>query len=72
MQIIDIFHNCPEEQQEQQQQSDPKDLGSKFPRSKKILKNRVSNRHYFSKQESRAQIYRAIIPLCSRFHEIVL
>ena len=32
MQIIDIFHNCPE--QEQEQQSDPKDLGSKFPRSK--------------------------------------
>ena len=32
MQIIDIFHNCPEQQQ--QQQSDPKDLGSKFPRSK--------------------------------------
>ena len=29
MQIHDIFHNCPE-----QQQSDPKDLGSKFPRSK--------------------------------------
>ena len=29
MQIIDIFHNCPEE--EEQQQSDPKDLGSKFP-----------------------------------------
>ena len=34
MQIIDIFHNCPEEQEEEQQQSDPKDLGSKFPRSK--------------------------------------
>ena len=33
MQIKDIFHNCPE-QQEQQKQSDPKDLGSKFPRSK--------------------------------------
>ena len=31
---LDIFHNCPEEQ-EQQQQSDPKDLGSEFPRSKK-------------------------------------
>ena len=35
MQIIDNFHNCPEEEQ-QQQQSDPKDLGSKFPRSKKV------------------------------------
>ena len=35
MQISDIFHNCPEqEQQEQQQQCNPKDLGSKFPRSK--------------------------------------
>ena len=34
MQIFDIFHNCPEQEQ-QQQQSDPKDLGSKFPRSKK-------------------------------------
>jgi hypothetical protein len=33
MQIFDIFHNCPEQEQEQQQ-SDPKDLGSKFPRSK--------------------------------------
>ena len=30
MQINDIFHNCPEQQE---QQSDPKDLGSKFPRS---------------------------------------
>ena len=36
MQINDIFHNCPEQQQEEQQQSDPKDLGSKFPRSKKM------------------------------------
>ena len=36
MQIHDIFHNCPEQQQEEQQQSDPKDLGSKFPRSKKM------------------------------------
>ena len=38
MQIIDIFHNCSEEQeqeQEQEQQSDPKNLGNKFPRSKK-------------------------------------
>ena len=35
MQINDIFHNCPEQQQQQEQQSDPKDLGSKFPRSKK-------------------------------------
>ena len=35
MQINDIFHNCPE-QQEEQQQSDPKDLGSKFPRSKNV------------------------------------
>ena len=35
MQISDIFHNCPEEQQqEQEQQCNPKDLGSKFPRSK--------------------------------------
>ena len=34
MQINDIFHNCPEQQQQQEQQSDPKDLGSKFPRSK--------------------------------------
>ena len=33
MQISDIFHNCPEEQ-EQEQQCNPKDLGSKFPRSK--------------------------------------
>jgi hypothetical protein len=32
MQIFDIFHNCPELEQ---QQSDPKDLGSKFPRSKR-------------------------------------
>jgi hypothetical protein len=31
MQISDIFHNCPEEQQ---QQCNPKDLGSKFPWSK--------------------------------------
>jgi hypothetical protein len=36
MQIFDIFHNCPEQEQ-QQQQSDPKDLGSKFPRSKNIF-----------------------------------
>ena len=35
MQINSIFHNCPEQQQ-QEQQSDPKDLGSKFPRSKTI------------------------------------
>ena len=35
MQIKDIFLNCPEQQQEQQQ-SDPKDLGSKFPQSKSI------------------------------------
>ena len=37
MQIIVIFHNCPEqeEEEEQQQQSDPKDLGSKFLRSKR-------------------------------------
>ena len=28
-----VFHNCPEQQQ-QEQQSNPKDLGSKFPRSK--------------------------------------
>ena len=35
MQINDIFHNCPQEQQ-QQQQSNPKDLGSKCPRSKTI------------------------------------
>jgi hypothetical protein len=35
MQISDIFHNCPEqEQQQEQQQCNPKDLGSKFPRSK--------------------------------------
>ena len=34
MQIIDIFHNCPEE--EEQKQSDPKDLGSKFPWSKNV------------------------------------
>ena len=34
MQINDIFHNCPDQQQQQEQQSDPKDLGSKFPRSK--------------------------------------
>ena len=27
MQIDDIFHNCPQEQQEQQQ-SNPKDIGS--------------------------------------------
>ena len=33
MQINHIFHNCPEQQQ-QEQQSNPKDLGSKFPRSK--------------------------------------
>ena len=33
IQISDIFHNCPEQEQEQQQ-SNPKDLGSKFPRSK--------------------------------------
>jgi hypothetical protein len=38
MQIHDIFHNCPEQQQEEQQQSDPKDLGSKFPRSKSYQK----------------------------------
>ena len=38
MQINDIFHNCPQEQQ-QQQQSNPKDLGSKCPRSKKKLKS---------------------------------
>ena len=37
MQISDIFHNCPEqEQQQEQQQCKPKDLGSKFPWSKKI------------------------------------
>ena len=37
MQISDIFHNCPEEeQQEQEQQCNPKDLGNKFPRSKII------------------------------------
>ena len=35
MQINDIFHNCPE-QQEQQQQGNPKDLGSKFPWSKNV------------------------------------
>ena len=35
MQINDIFHNCPEQQQQEQQQSNPKDLGSKFPRSKR-------------------------------------
>ena len=33
IQISDIFHNCPE-QEEEQQQSNPKDLGSKCPRSK--------------------------------------
>ena len=33
LKIRDIFHNCPE--QEQQQQSNPKALGSKFPGSKK-------------------------------------
>ena len=33
MQISDIFHNCPEEEQ-QEQQCNPKDLGSKFPWSK--------------------------------------
>jgi hypothetical protein len=32
MQISDIFQNCPEQQEEQQ--SNPKDIGSKFPRSK--------------------------------------
>ena len=31
MQINDIFHNCPQEQQ----QSNSKDLGSKCPRSKR-------------------------------------
>ena len=36
MQISDIFHNCPEQEQ---QQCKPKDLGSKFPWSKK-KKNR--------------------------------
>ena len=35
MQINDVFHNCPQEQQEQQQ-SNRKDLGSKCPRSKTI------------------------------------
>ena len=34
MQISDIFHNCPEQEQQEQQQCNPKDLGSKFPRSK--------------------------------------
>ena len=34
MQIIDIFHNCQEQQHQQQQQSDPKDIGSKFPGQK--------------------------------------
>ena len=29
-----IFHNCPQEQQQQHQQSNSKDLGSKCPRSK--------------------------------------
>ena len=37
MLIKDIFHNCPEQQEQQEQeQSVPKDLGSKFPRSKSM------------------------------------
>ena len=45
MQINDIFHNCPEQQQ--QQQSDPKDLGSKFPRSKMLKNTCAINLKYF-------------------------
>ena len=42
MQINDIFHNCPQEQQEQQQ-SNPKDLGSKCQRSKSLLQSLFLN-----------------------------
>jgi hypothetical protein len=33
-----MFHNCPEKpEEEKQQQSDSKDLGRKFPRSKTVV-----------------------------------
>ena len=44
MQINDIFHNCPEQQQQQEQQSNPKDLGSKFPRSKNTYYVHISQK----------------------------
>ena len=40
IQISDIFHNCPE-QEEQQQQSNPKDLDSKCPQSKTVLDSKL-------------------------------
>ena len=58
-QISDIFHNCPE----QQQQSNPKDLGSKFPWSKSNLvktDNYPAIHGYFLKLEGQNQ--RVLIP----------
>ena len=47
MQIIDNFHNCPEQQKEQQpQQSDSKDLGSKFLQSKRDTKSVFKTMHF--------------------------
>ena len=41
-----MFHNCP---QEEQQQSNPKDLGSKYPRSKMWKKLKDYARNYLDK-----------------------